>query len=340
MFQVTQFDPQKATKPTQKKRRRDPLSEQAAVGSTTSLRVIAPEEKSARNAIQTREEAFDDMDIIEDPSGVEDETFDIGSALSPQEIQSAIRISEIPIEKAAEAWKLAPFLLDNLRRDGFQTFFPIQALTIPDVLANERHPHIQARDICITAPTGSGKTLSYVLPILNSLARRQFRKLRALIVLPSRDLADQVYQVFQTYTQGSNLKVGLAVGQSDFKAEQIALTVDADSNSSATMRQRLYFDPGNLNLAIKAFHCPSDFDAASSDHSQQVASPIDILVCTPGRLVDHLESTPGFTLQHLRFICIDEADRLLNQSYHNWLKEGGKVLLQCFPMARATKLHR
>jgi ATP-dependent RNA helicase DDX51/DBP6 len=46
---------------------------------------------------------------------------------------------------------------------------------------------------------------------------------------------------------------------------------------------------------------------------------LDILVCTPGRLVDHLDRTPGFSLQHLQFLVVDEADRLLNQKYHNWM---------------------
>ena len=53
------------------------------------------------------------------------------------------------------------------------------------------------------------------------------------------------------------------------------------------------------------------------------SSRVDILVCTPGRLVDHITSTPHFVLHHVRFLVIDEADRLLDQSYHGWL---GKVL--------------
>lgn len=48
-------------------------------------------------------------------------------------------------------------------------------------------------------------------------------------------------------------------------------------------------------------------------------SLIDILVCTPGRLVDHLKFTTNFTLQHLRFLVVDEVDRLLLQSNHEWL---------------------
>jgi ATP-dependent RNA helicase DDX51/DBP6 len=48
-------------------------------------------------------------------------------------------------------------------------------------------------------------------------------------------------------------------------------------------------------------------------------SKVDILIATPGRLMDHLKDTPNFTLQHLRFLVIDEADKLLNQSYQDWL---------------------
>src|SRR5271169_4591891 len=45
---------------------------------------------------------------------------------------------------------------------------------------------------------------------------------------------------------------------------------------------------------------------------------VDILITTPGRLVEHILHTPGFTLQHLQFLVLDEADRLLHQSFQNW----------------------
>jgi len=51
------------------------------------------------------------------------------------------------------------------------------------------------------------------------------------------------------------------------------------------------------------------------------SSRVDILICTPGRLVDHISSTPNFTLHHVRFLVIDEADRLLDQSYQGWLSK-------------------
>ena len=164
----------------------------------------------------------------------------------------------------------------------------------------------------------AGKTLSYVLPILNSLAGRQVRRLRALVVLPSRDLANQVYKVFESYVEGSDLKVGLAIGQSDFEAEKKALTLDPDSSNPSTAYQRLMFDPGNLDLALQTYR-----ETMSSQLDQTLPKDglctVDILVCTPGRLVDHLDNTSGFTLQHLRFMVVDEADRLLSQSYHNWI---------------------
>jgi len=50
------------------------------------------------------------------------------------------------------------------------------------------------------------------------------------------------------------------------------------------------------------------------------ASRVDILVATPGRLLDHIRSTIGFTLEHLRYLVIDEADRLLSQSYQDWIR--------------------
>lgn len=46
---------------------------------------------------------------------------------------------------------------------------------------------------------------------------------------------------------------------------------------------------------------------------------MDVLIATPGRLIDHLKMTSNFSLQHLRFLVIDEADRLMSESYYDWL---------------------
>jgi ATP-dependent RNA helicase DDX51/DBP6 len=48
-------------------------------------------------------------------------------------------------------------------------------------------------------------------------------------------------------------------------------------------------------------------------------SKVDVLVCTPGRLMEHIAGTPGFTLRDLRFVVIDEADRLLARDFTSWI---------------------
>lgn len=292
-----------------------------------ALRVIAPDEETTGPRVEkfskaVSDEAVDDFDLLldnveesypkEPPEGVHDD------ALSKQEpeIQAALHVTTLPMDRVSEAWELAPFLRENLKRDGFESFFPIQALVIPEVITSERHPYLRAQDVCLTAPTGAGKTLGYALPILNALAGRRMRRLRALVVLPGRDLARQVHSVFQDYVKGSDLKVGLAIGQSDFKAEQMALTIDADASRRHVARQKLAFDPTNLELARMACR---DGIGTTPGNDRGSSSAIDILVCTPGRLVDHLDNTPGFTLQHLRYLICDEADRLLSQTYQNWI---------------------
>ncbi|KAC9884516.1 hypothetical protein E3N88_45144 [Mikania micrantha] len=60
-------------------------------------------------------------------------------------------------------------------------------------------------------------------------------------------------------------------------------------------------------------------------HSVELQSAVDILVATPGRLMDHTNNTKGFTLEHLCYMVVDETDRLLRESYQSWLP----TVLQC-----------
>jgi len=130
------------------------------------------------------------------------------------------------------------------------------------------------------------------------------------VLLPGRDLATQVFEVFHTYAEAVGLKVGLATGQSDFLEEQKILVgpdlLAADPSIGALLKGEFRSDQlgGDLQARLPL----------SGGHSE-----IDVLVATPGRLMDHIEKTPGFTLQHLRYLVIDEADRLLNQSYQDWV---------------------
>src|SRR5271163_1765447 len=70
---------------------------------------------------------------------------------------------------------------------------------------------------------------------------------------------------------------------------------------------------------------------------------VDILIATPGRLAEHILHTPGFTLQHLKFLVLDEADRLLHQSFQNWTNlliqeiSSPKALQQPFDLAETLR---
>jgi ATP-dependent RNA helicase DDX51/DBP6 len=328
---------------------------------SSSFLVIAPETDGAisskkKLSSNLSAEAFDDLDLTdeiiiggekeekedehyldgEDDDGIttsDNSPSNDASSIDPtDEIQRALYMTTLPIQEAAKRWGLADFLLQNLQRDGYQNFFPIQALVIPDVIVAERHMgSLQTRDVCCAAPTGSGKTLAFVIPILNALANRNIQRLRALVILPSRDLAQQVHAVFQRYSEGSNLTIGLAIGQTDFAAEQKALILGDEKAKHGLEHPcmphlRHVMNPGNLELELDAM--ADELPSRSSGWNNKAnnkripaggISAIDVLVCTPGRLVDHLDNTPGFTLQHLRFLIIDEADRLLSQSYHGWI---------------------
>lgn len=169
----------------------------------------------------------------------------------------------------------------NLRANGIRNLFPVQRQVIPELLS--QMDLFRPSDICVSAPTGSGKTLAYVIPTIQSLKRRLAPCPRVLVVLPVQELASQVFHVFQTYAKGTNLKVKLLTPQRAFEAEQNDLV------------QELWESPGKF---------------------RQLA---DIIITTPGRLVDHLTRTEGLDWRLLRYLIIDEADRVMEHIQYNWL---------------------
>ncbi|KAJ4848872.1 DEAD-box ATP-dependent RNA helicase 1 [Turnera subulata] len=184
---------------------------------------------------------------------------------------------------------LDPRLKVALKNMGFSSLFPVQVAVWEETVG----PGGFERDICVNSPTGSGKTLAYALPIVQMLSTRAVKCLRALVVLPTRDLALQVKDVFEAIAPAVGLSVGLAVGQSSI-ADEIAELIKRPE-----LEAGICYDP--------------------QDISPQLHSAVDILVATPGRLVDHITSTKGFTLEHLCFLVVDETDRLLREAYQSWL---------------------
>jgi ATP-dependent RNA helicase RhlE len=101
---------------------------------------------------------------------------------------------------------LSPALLKRLESNKFVTPTPVQAAALPPALEN--------RDVLATAQTGTGKTLSYLIPVVERLARLEPRNIgvQALILLPTRELAMQVEQAFLAIRTSSSQSVALVVG--------------------------------------------------------------------------------------------------------------------------------
>lgn len=96
-----------------------------------------------------------------------------------------------------------------------EVLFPVQAVVWHETAGGVSPAH----DVCICAPTGSGKTLSYALPVLAALAGRAAPALRALCVLPTRDLAGQVFSVLAGLCPALGLTAALAAGRASLAAE-------------------------------------------------------------------------------------------------------------------------
>lgn len=216
-----------------------------------------------------------------------------------------------PAAEEAEQWDLHPSLIAATRSSAIARFFPIQRRVVPAVLRADARSATLGGDVCITAPTGSGKTLAYALPILHALAGRRVVRLRALVLLPTRDLAQQVRRVFAQWAAGTDLRIGLAVGRSSLAREQANLVEVAENSPLHAGASAA--EPSAWSLLREGFR-PSA-TATAADGSEAARSRVDILIATPGRLADHLLHTPGFTLRHLRFLVVDEADRLLADRY-------------------------
>ncbi|KAG8860793.1 ATP-dependent RNA helicase dbp6 [Serendipita sp. 411] len=213
------------------------------------------------------------------------------SAMRNAEIVDPETTENLEEEESEIRKRLGPRMIKRLSELGIKELFAVQTALIPFLLPLEQEerflyqPYKPPRDVCVSAPTGSGKTLAYVVPIVEILSTRTVTRLRALIIVPTRDLVQQVRETFETCCKGTKIQIATATGQHSFAHEQAQIV-------------------GNTTEGLIGG-----------------SSRVDILIATPGRLMDHINGTPNFSLQHLRFLVVDEADRLLNQSFQEWLKQ-------------------
>ena len=173
---------------------------------------------------------------------------------------------------------LSEKVLSAVEAAGYTQPTPIQAEAIPHAL--------QKRDVLGLAQTGTGKTASFVLPMLSLLekGRARARMPRTLILEPTRELAAQVAESFDSYGANHKLTVALLIGGVSF-AEQ----------------------------------------------SRKVDRGADVVIATPGRLLDHLERGK-LLLQQVEILVIDEADRMLDMGFIPDIERICKLL----PAARQT----
>jgi ATP-dependent RNA helicase RhlE len=97
-----------------------------------------------------------------------------------------------------ESFNLHPAIMDGVKAVGYTEPTPIQAQAIPPAMAG--------RDIIGLAQTGTGKTAAYVLPMLHKLLRGPRGKLRALIISPTRELAEQIYDAIKELSQCTGIR--------------------------------------------------------------------------------------------------------------------------------------
>ncbi|EPS45397.1 hypothetical protein H072_660 [Dactylellina haptotyla CBS 200.50] len=189
-----------------------------------------------------------------------------------------------------KSFNLPDHILDRLEQLELTDTFPVQSALLPLLL---RNPHQSRRipksDLLVSAATGSGKTLSYLLPILSDILNRTVSRTYALIIVPTHELATQVQRTAQSLSSGTSLRISTAIGTHPFNVEKDSIIANDIGNTGA-----------------------------------------DILIATPGRLVEHIRNNPKFTLRYLRWLVVDEADRLLNQSFQDWVEIVGDELQKPF----------
>jgi len=177
-------------------------------------------------------------------------------------------------------------LIEPLQRTlatlGYQKPTPVQTEAIPAVL--------KGRDLMAAAQTGTGKTAAFALPLLQRLtlqgAKVASNSVRALVVVPTRELAEQVQQSVQTYAEGLPLRSYAVYGGVSINPQMMALR-----------------------------------------------KGIDLLVATPGRLLD-LYRQNAVRFEQLETLVLDEADRMLDLGFARELDE----LFSALPKKRQTLL--
>lgn len=220
--------------------------------------------------------------------------------LLPQPLES--------FDQLRSVYGIARQLDTNLAKQGYREPTEVQLGSLPMLLRPELALQNEAGleggvDFLVVAPTGSGKTVSFLVAAINSILRRRaheklhgVHELEAVIVAPTRELVHQIVNEGNTLAQGTGLKiVGMKKGMTPATERQAA-----EDNSEDEAQ--------------------SDLDAESEDEGDgknkaETETTADILVTTPVRLLKFLTSSPDGAkkvMPMVRELVLDEADVLLD----------------------------
>ena len=254
------------------------------------------------------ENAGSEEDQLEGQDAAEDNSSDDDSEEETQaekDRKAAFFAEEQP---AASAKDPSSFVTMNLSRPiikaitalNFSKPTPIQAATIPVALLG--------KDVVGNAVTGSGKTAAFIIPMLERLLYRERGKnaaaTRCLILVPTRELGVQCYEVGIKLAKHTDIRFCLVVG-----------TCMHHSHVNWRLDEIL----GGLSLKAQ---------------EATLRTRPDVIIATPGRLIDHIRNTPSFTLDALDILVLDEADRMLSDGFADELTE---IIKSC-PTSRQTML--
>ena len=135
---------------------------------------------------------------------------------------------------------VSPQMSHELKRAGFEEPFEVQRETIPDMLLG--------RDVCCRAPTGSGKTLAFGIPMLERVGRGEPSLPKALILTPTRELAEQIYTVLDPIAWGLDLRVMSIYGGISYTKQTRRLDKGVDIVVACPGRLLDLIDRGNVFL--------------------------------------------------------------------------------------------
>ncbi|CAG7955450.1 unnamed protein product [Penicillium salamii] len=220
--------------------------------------------------------------------------------LSKKEQKRARRLFPEPLinfKELRSKYKISSRLAENVAEQGFTVPTEVQLGTLPLLLGESSEP-----DLLIVAPTGSGKTLSFLIPVINKIVRHHHSNpdehgIFSIVVAPTKELASQIVNEGRKLVAGTGVKITLMK-----KGMRISDSGDAD-----VLDEKSDESSGS-----------EDENADSKPTKERANIPLtksDILVTTPLMLVNALSAnrtTTMATLPLVRSLVMDEADVLLD----------------------------